>query len=327
MQIGSENTRRRPMRMPPSYSEQVMLYRNLSGYLREAYGARLRKLCIDGGFTCPNRDGTCGRGGCIFCGERGAGEHIAAHRSIAAQVDAFFRNPPKADGYIAYFQNFTNTYAPCSVLRARYDAALTDQRIKVLSVGTRPDCISEENAALLASYRERVDVWAELGLQTANDRTAEIIHRGYRTKAFTSAVELLHCYGISVVVHIMIGLPNETAEDVLRTVAYLNTLPLWGIKIHSTYVMRGTVLEQMYLDGRYQPISMQEYAETAAAVLAHIPPQMVVHRLTGDCPAGLLAAPAWSLQKHDVLAAVTDAMRKRQWKQGCLYRSGEEKNI
>ena len=169
-----------------------MLYRNLSSYLKDRYHGSIRKICIDGGFTCPNRDGTCGVGGCIFCGERGAGEHISGSSlSISDQVRSYFGKAPKGEGFIAYFQNFTNTYAPVSVLKERYDAALIDSRIVALAVGTRPDCINEENADLLASYRSKCDVWVELGLQTANEETAKRINRGYDNSAFERAVWIL----------------------------------------------------------------------------------------------------------------------------------------
>ena len=189
-----------------------MLYRNLSSYLRERYGKRLDKICIDGGFTCPNRDGRCGVGGCIFCGERGAGEHIDPTASISEQVRNRLKKSNTGDVFVAYFQNFTNTYAPIEVLRERYDAALIDDRIKVLAIGTRPDCIDEDVCALLAEYAREREVWVELGLQTASDVTAEIINRGYKTEVFVRAMELLEKHGLKAVVHIMMGLPGESVE-------------------------------------------------------------------------------------------------------------------
>ena len=301
-----------------------MLYNNLSGYLKNKYHGKIKKICIDGGFTCPNRDGTCGVGGCIFCGERGAGEHIdKGALSIADQVKSYFSHAPKADGFIAYFQNFTNTYAPTEVLKERYDAALTDDRIVALAVGTRPDCISEENADLLASYKDRCDVWAELGLQTSNDETARIINRGYGHAVFERAVEILKKRDIPVVVHIIIGLPQESLKDVMNTVDYINKFKLWGIKIHSIYVMRDTALEKMYLKGDYQPPSLEEYVTSAAYVLCHIPPAMTVHRITGDCPEGLLVAPAWNRDKNRVIAEINALMIKNGWTQGCLYTEEE----
>ena len=300
-------------------SERKIPYRNYSSFLRERYGGKIMKICIDGGFTCPNRDGTCGTGGCIFCGARGAGEHIAGGRAITEQVEKFLAHTPKAAGYIAYFQNFTNTYAPVGVLRERYGAALTDSRIRALAVGTRPDCISAEIADLLASYRPARDVWVELGLQTASDETALRINRGYETARFAEAVQLLSSRGIPAVVHIMIGLPGEGLAELARTVEYISGFDLWGIKIHSVYVMQGTVLEQMYRTGAYRPLTLEEYTARAAYVLRRIPPEMVVHRLTGDCPPALLCAPDWNRDKNRVIAEINRIMDENGWSQGCEY--------
>lgn len=297
-----------------------MRYNNLSSYLKNQYGGNIKKICIDGGFTCPNRDGKCGTGGCIFCGERGAGDHIKLNEeSIASQVMHFFERKPKGDGFIAYFQNFTNTYAPIDVLKRSYDAALIDERIVALSVGTRPDCITEEVAALLATYRERYDVWVELGLQTANDNTARIINRGYKKEIFSAAVNTLEKYQIPIVVHIIIGLPGEDENDVIETVNYINQFHLWGIKIHSIYVMKHTMLEQMYLAGKYSPPSMEQYVHSAVYVLTHISPDVIIHRLTGDCPRDLLVAPDWNLQKNVVLQSIVKMMERQGYQQGCFY--------
>lgn len=297
-----------------------MVYNNLSGYLKRKYGGKIKKICIDGGFTCPNRDGTCGVGGCIFCGEQGAGEHIKLKgESITSQVLHFFESNPKGNGFIAYFQDFTNTYAPVNILKQRYDAALIDNRIVVLSIGTRPDCITEEIAALLAAYRERYDVWVELGLQTAKDATAEIINRGYKRETFSKAVSILAQYQIPVVVHIIIGLPGEDENDLKETVNFINQFGLWGIKIHSIYVMKHTPLEQMYLAGKFTPPTMEQYVNGVVYALTHISPDMIVHRLTGDCPKDLLVAPDWNSQKNVVLQSITQAMEKQNYQQGCLY--------
>lgn len=298
-----------------------MVYNNFSGYLKKKYGGKTKKICIDGGFSCPNRDGTCGFGGCIFCGERGAGEHIEnAKYSISEQVYSYFSNQPKADNFIAYFQNFTNTYAPVDVLKERYDAALIDERIVALAVGTRPDCISEEVAALLASYQETHDVWVELGLQTANDCTADVINRGYKKECFENALSILTEYNIPVVVHLIIGLPGETIDDVKKTVSFINQFKLWGIKIHSIYVMKNTVLEKMYLSGSYVPPSMVEYIESAIYVLTHISPDVIIHRLTGDCPKDLLVAPSWNTKKNEIINTITKKMESEHLYQGVFFK-------
>lgn len=296
-----------------------MLYNNLSSYLRAKYKRRLKKICIDAGFTCPNRDGKCGIGGCIFCGERGAGEHISPSISIKAQVENALNNAKEDDLFIAYFQNFTNTYAAPEVLRERYDSALTDERIKILAVGTRPDCIDEETVRLLASYSDKYEVWVELGLQTANDETANIINRGYKRDVFETAVNLLSNYNIKVVVHLMLGLPGETVNDAVSTANYIASFNLFGVKIHSLYVMNGTRLAEMYENKLYAPTTLAEYADAASEVLARLSPDVIVHRITGDCPKDMLVAPEWNKNKNEIIAAVNSAMEKKGYKQGSLF--------
>ena len=294
-----------------------MNYSNLSGYFREKYGIKIGKICIDGGFSCPNRDGTCGIGGCIFCTGRGSGEHIRSGLDISAQVrEGLSRGA--CDGYIAYFQNFTNTYADIPTLRERYGAALIDKRIKILAVGTRPDCIDEAVADLLASYLDRVEVWVELGLQTASDETAERINRGYRTEVFSRAVSLLHERGVRVVGHMIIGLVGESVAEVDETVDFLNSHALFGVKIHSLYVPRGTVLEQMYRRGEYTPLSLEEYASLAARAIARLRPNTVLHRITGDCPRELLVAPSWNADKNAVIKKINEKLSVLGG-QGALY--------
>lgn len=279
------------------------MYKTLSSYLKEKYGGRIKKICIDGGFGCPNRDGTCGVGGCIYCGERGAGEHIVALSDISDQVNRGLMNI-RADGYIAYFQNFTNTYADTDVLKERYDAALIDERIKVLAIGTRPDCITEEICALIASYKMRVDVWVELGLQSASDKTAKIINRGYKTEVYIDAAQMLHRHGIPFVTHMIIGLPGEGEREVDATVDIINSSGAWGVKIHSIYVMENTELARMYHQKLYTPPTFDEYVTLAARSLSRLNPNIVVHRITGDCPDGLLVAPDWNRDKQRVIRAV-----------------------
>ncbi len=298
-----------------------MLYNNLSGYFRRKYGTRLSKICIDGGFSCPNRDGTCGTGGCIFCGERGAGEHIDPALSIREQIEKALVNADPCEKFVAYFQNFTNTYADAEMLKERYDAALTDERIIALAIGTRPDCIDEDVAALIASYKERCDVWVELGLQTANDKTAELINRGYKTAVFERAVKILDKYGIDIVAHIIVGLPDEGLPEVAKTVDFLTRLPLSGLKIHSIYVMEGTRLADMYRRGEYTPPTLEEYIEAAIYILTHISPDIIIHRLTGDCPRELLLAPEWNSDKHKIINLIANKLSEMSFSQGSLYKS------
>lgn len=297
-----------------------MPYYGLSAYLREKYGRRMKKICIDGGFSCPNRDGKCGTGGCIYCGERGAGEHINPKFNINEQVLSALECSDEDELFIAYFQNFTNTYAPVGTLRERYDAALIDDRIKILAVGTRPDCIDREIAELLRSYRDRVDVWVELGLQTASDKTAELINRGYKTEVFLEAARLLREYEIPFVVHVMIGLPEEGEREALETVELVNSVKPFGVKLHSTYVMKDTALATLLLGGKYKPLCREDYVRTAALAIASLSPEIVVHRITGDCPRDLLVAPEWNTDKNGVIRDIREYLREHGLKQGSLYK-------
>ena len=296
-----------------------MRYYNLSTYLREKYGKRLSKICIDGGFSCPNRDGTCGVGGCIFCGERGAGEHIDPKHSIKEQVLSATKDKREDELFIAYFQNFTNTYADTATLRERYDAALIDNRIKVLAIGTRPDCIDRERAELIASYRDKLDVWVELGLQTASDEVGYAINRGYRTEIFDKAVAILKEYGLPTVAHIIIGLPEDTPEGVRKTVDYVAGLKLFGVKIHSIYVMADTRLAELYKRGEYTTPSLEEYVELATYAIRRIPSNTVIHRLTGDCPRDMLVAPTWNSDKNAILSKINARLEELDAHQGDLF--------
>ena len=295
-----------------------MLYNYFSRYLKEKYGARVGKICIDGGFGCPNRDGTAGVGGCIYCGERGAGEHIDSAKSIAIQVEEALARDSRTERFIAYFQNFTNTYAPVPVLKERYDSALISDKICALAIGTRPDCITEEIAALIASYRDRVDVWVELGLQTASDVTARVINRGYVTEVYRRAVAILKAHGIPVVTHMIIGLPGEGEGDIDATVDLINE-ESWGVKIHSIYVMEGTELAGMYRRGEYVPPTLEEYVRLCARSLARLRGDIIVHRITGDCPKDMLVAPDWNSDKDKMINLIRKKLESDGLSQGALY--------
>ncbi len=299
--------------------EKGMLYNNLSGYLRKTYNKRLKKICIDGGFYCPNRDGTVSFGGCIFCGERGAGEHIQnCKKSIIEQVDAELKKGKEDDLFIAYFQNYTNTYADTETLKKRYDEALCDKRIVILSVGTRPDCINEETADLLASYKDRVDVWVELGLQSSKNDTGRLINRGYDTDVFDRAVKILKDRDIKVIAHMIVGLPGESMADAQNTAKYIAKADIFGIKIHSIYVMEGTKLAEMYRENLYTPPTLSEFAETVATIIGYLPEDLVIHRLTGDCPRDMLVAPEWNTDKHKILDEINKCLTEKNISQGSL---------
>ena len=295
-----------------------MLYNNLSEYFRQKYGQRIKKICVDGGFSCPNRDGKVGTGGCIYCGERGAGEHIRKCDSIKEQVLRALESCSENDKFLVYFQNFSNTYASIETLKLRYDEALFDKRILSLAIATRADCISEEVASLIAEYSKRLDVWVELGLQTANDKTAKIINRGYKTEVFDNAVKILNKYNIPVVAHMIIGLPEETGADAIETARHISSLDVFGIKIHSIYVMEGTLLADMCREKRYTPPTLSEFAETAALCLGNISDKIIVHRLTGDCPRDMLVAPEWNRDKYKIIEEINKKMRELGIRQGSL---------
>ena len=245
--------------------KNIERYKHFNNYLKNKFGERTLKICIDGGFTCPNRDGSKGVGGCIFCSARGSGDHIKNY-DISKQVQDYFQSyrSKRANRFIAYFQNFTNTYDCIDNLKMKYDSALIDDRIVALAVATRPDCICEDVVKLLKSYSKKYYVWVELGLQTSNDYTGNLINRCYSSEQFSSAVKLLNEYGIDVVTHIMIGLPNETRNDLENTVAFINQHNIQGLKIHSCYVIKGTKLADMYTNKEYVPITLDEYLEEAS---------------------------------------------------------------
>lgn len=300
-------------------------YKHLNEYYKEKFGERTLKICIDGGFTCPNRDGTLGYGGCIYCSEKGSGELINNVKGITEQVKYYFTTyrAERANKFIVYFQNFTNTYAPVEDLKAKYDAALIDERIVGLAIGTRPDCINEEIAKLLKTYTDKYYVCVELGLQTSNDKIGNHINRGYTSKQFTEAVEILNKYDIDVVAHIMVGLPNETKEDIQNTVDFINKHKLQGVKIHSTYVVQNTVLEDMYQKGEYTPLDLDDYIETLIDIMVHLKPELVIHRISGDSPKDILIAPYWNKHKMWVLHGFEKRFRARNLWQGKFYKENK----
>ena len=293
--------------------ENLKRYNRLTEYLKNKFGERTLKICIDGGFTCPNRDGTAGIGGCIFCSEHGSGDHLNSSKNIQAQIESYFSSyrSTRANKFIAYFQNFTNTYDTIANLKLKYDSALIDDRIVALAVATRPDCITEEVVKLLKSYNEKYYVWVELGLQTANDQTGILINRGYSSKQFSDAVALLNKYKIDVVTHIMVGLPGETNDDLHNTVKFINNHNIQGLKIHSTYVIQNTKLAQMYYDGKYTPLELDNYLNSVVYILTHISPNIVIHRISGDAPKDLLIAPEWNAHKKVVLNGVDRIIKEK----------------
>ena len=292
-------------------------YRHFNNWLKNKFGERTLKICVDGGFTCPNRDGKCGYGGCIFCGERGSGENTK-RVDIRTQVKSFLSSyrGVRANKFIVYFQNFSNTYDEIDVLKDRYNQALCDDRIVGLSVATRPDCINEEVAKLLASYKNKYYVMVEFGLQTANENTGKLINRGYTNQDFVNAVQLLKKYDIDVVAHIMVGLPGESEDDVLKTIEFLNNLEIMGIKIHSCYILKNTNLEKMYLNKDYVPITQDYYVSAVANIIKKLRKDIVVCRISGDPPKNDLVAPEWQTHKKLVINAINNSLKNQDIIQG-----------
>ena len=286
-----------------------MDYRRLNEYLKSKYGERVLKICVDGGFTCPNRDGTKGIGGCIYCSQRGSGDHLEKI-SIKEQVEkGLEKKKDRANKFIVYFQNYTNTYDRIEHLKEKYEEALISDKIVCLAIATRPDCINQEICELLASFKKKVDVWVELGLQTANDKTGEYINRCYTLSDFTKAVHMLNQYNLDVIAHIMIGLPGETHEDLVKTVEFINKQNIQGIKIHSTYVVENTKLAEMYQNKEYEPISLENYIKEACYVLTHINSNIIVHKISGDAPKDILIAPSWNAHKKWILNGIEKRLK------------------
>lgn len=295
-------------------------YNHLNTYLKEKFGERTLKICIDAGFTCPNRDGTKGVGGCIFCGERGSGEHLKTI-DIAEQVKKHLESyrGERANKFIVYFQNFTNTYDTIENLKKKYNSALIDERIVGIQVATRPDCIDEDIAKLLHSYSVKYYVCVELGLQTASEKTGKLINRCYTNDDFVNAVNILRKYNIDVVTHIMVGLPGESHEDIVNSVNFVNNLDIQGLKIHSTYVTNDTKLNKMYEEGTYSPISLEYYLDELCYIITHIRKDIVLHRISGDAPKDMLVAPSWNSHKKLVLNGIDKILKERDLYQGMYY--------
>jgi len=304
-------------------------YRDLNSHLRERFGTRVQKVTLDAGLTCPNRDGRVGVGGCLYCNARGSGTGAWNRgQTITAQLQEGMARLGRRYGasrFIAYFQSFSNTYAPVETLRALYQEALAFPEVVGLSIGTRPDCLSPEIMDLLAALaRERL-LWLELGLQSAHDDTLKRINRGHDAACFAQAVEAAAARGLEVVAHVILGLPGEGPAEMAATARYLAGLPLQGVKIHLLYVVRGSGLEGLYRAGNYRPLEEEEYVNLVADFLELLPRHLIIHRLTGDPHREELVAPAWSLDKSRVLTSIREELARRGSRQGSAWeeRGGE----
>ncbi len=301
-----------------------MWYYSLNQYLREQFGEKIYKLALRGGTTCPNRDGTVGNRGCLFCSAGGSGDFAApADRPLSEQIDYAKQLVRKGNAkrFIAYFQAYSNTYGPLPELRKRYGEALSYPEIAGLSIATRPDCLPPETIELLVSLQQTKPIWVELGLQTIHPQTADYIRRGYPLSCYDSAVRQLCSTGVHIVVHVILGLPGETKEQMLETIRYVGKSGVQGIKLQLLHVLRGTDLAADYQKGFFQTLSQEDYIDILLDCLEELPPSMVIHRLTGDGPKSLLLAPLWSGDKKRVLQAIRAEMVRRDLTQGSRWHS------
>ncbi len=326
-------------------------YHSLNDEMKRRFGTKVYKIALDGGMTCPNRDGTLGTRGCIFCSAGGSGDFAvplvpakasgmfpsagslpdtppfgslspadSIHRQIdlaASRICRKLGSSPKA--YIAYFQSYTNTYAPVPYLRALFSAALSHPDVKILSVATRPDCLSEKILDLCAELNQDKPVWLELGLQTIHEPTARYIRRGYPLSCFEDALKGLRRRNLETIVHVILGLPGESREQMLQTVEYLARQDIQGIKLQLLHILKGTDLASEYRQHPFPVLSMEEYIDLVIDCIALLPPGLTIHRVTGDGPKNLLLAPLWSSNKPKVLNTMARRFRERGITQGCAF--------
>lgn len=288
-------------------------YYSLDHYCKNTYGKKLYKIALDGGFTCPNRDGTLDKRGCIFCSEGGSGEFAVPLKGTKTREEmddaisrglSLFRSTKRGDAYIGYFQSYTGTYAPPKRLYALYSCALSHEKIAGISIATRPDCLGEEVLAVLDRLKKEYPhkfIWIELGLQTVHETTAAYIRRGYGLSVFEDAVKRLQERDIPLIVHVILGLPGETPDRSLETICYVNQFTPFGIKLQLLHILKGTDLAEEYEKGLISVYSKEEYLSLLSRCIAALNPETVIHRITGDGPKKLLVAPEWSANKRDVL--------------------------
>ena len=295
-------------------------YYDFNSYLRSIFGCRVQKITVDAGLSCPNRDGTISRKGCIYCNASGSG--TGAHAKGLSVTEQIINGKKrlstryKAKKFIAYFQSFTNTYAPLDRLKSLYEEAMAIDDVVGLSIGTRPDCVDEPILNLLQGYAKHHHIWIEYGLQSVHDATLALINRGHDFQCFNKAVEATKNRGIKICTHVILGLPNEERGHMLETATKIATMGIDGIKLHLLYVVKGTYLEKLYLQGEYRCLAQQEYVELVCDFLELIPHNMVIQRLTGDPHPEELVAPAWSLKKTETLALIAKTLEKRDSWQG-----------
>lgn len=298
---------------------------SLDYFYRRKFGSKVARVAVDGGFTCPNRDGTVSYGGCVFCGTAGAGDFCAEKSlPILQQINiqkSILQNKWKELKIIPYFQSFTNTYAPVDVLRRKYEEALSVDDCVGLSVATRADCLGEDVLNLLDEVNKRTFLQVELGLQTVNDVTAQKINRGYPLEVFTNSVRELQKRGIETVAHLIVGLPGETVEDNLNAVRYISEMKINGVKIQVLYLLQDAPLMKWFAQGKVRFLERFEYIDIVAQMLSYLSPDVVVHRLTGDPPWKSVVEPKWTTDKKQVLNQINQHLKVKNLYQGCFYKN------
>ncbi|MBQ8821774.1 MAG: TIGR01212 family radical SAM protein [Lachnospiraceae bacterium] len=300
-------------------------YYSLDAYFKDTFHHKCYKIALDAGMTCPNRDGSLDSRGCIFCSAGGSGDFAASPGAIDRQLAeglAKFGDKKVGDCFMAYFQAYTNTYAPVEELRKIYTEALSHPQICGISIATRPDCLGEDVLALLAELKTGFPkklIWVELGLQTIHKQTADYIRRGYPLSVFEEAAGHLQDIGIPYIVHVILGLPGETRGQMYETIQYLNRFSPFGIKLQLLHILKGTDLATDYEAGLFPALEKEEYLDILIGCIERLSPEIVLHRVTGDGPKALLLAPTWSLNKRDVLNSLHKEMKNRQTYQGRLY--------
>ncbi len=304
-------------------------YTDLAAHLRAVFGCRVQKITVDAGLSCPNRDGTVSTGGCIYCNPRGSGTGAHAQGlGVAQQLEMGKRAMArryKAKKYIAYFQSFSNTYAPLGKLTSLYDEALSVEGVVGLSIGTRPDCVDDAVLDLIAGHARTHLVWLEYGLQSAHDETLKRINRGHDVSCFERAVAAARRRSIPVCAHVILGLPGEGRRRILETARFLGRVGVEGVKLHLLYVIRGTPMEALYRRGAYRPLEQGEYVDLVCDFLERLPPETVIHRLTGDPHPDELVAPPWSRKKRQTLAMIHETLARRGTRQGTLFDPSHQK--
>ena len=301
---------------------QNKLYYSFNSYLQEKYSTRVHKLSLDAGFTCPNRDGTLSSSGCIFCNEKGfshlGGKNISLQEQVKTSME-LARNRFKAEKFIAYFQNGTNTYADNDVLKKNYDIIRSFEDIVGLFISTRPDCVDNEKLDLIEQYSYDYEVWLEYGLQTIHEKTLNFLNRKHLYSDFLRAVDLTSRRNIKMAVHVILGLPGETREDMIKTAEHLSRLPLSGVKLHVFHVLKDTKCETMFSQGKIKLLKEDEYVKLACDFLEHLNPKFVVLRLVSDAREEALVGPGWINRKHDVINQIEAELKRRDSYQGKIY--------